>query len=143
MKIWGIPKTQTNTYVPCYQQNGSLNTSPMGKTSLSGDKFVSSVNFGTYTIKDIDPSGLLNPEDAAFFIKWKSKSELEVKLAEQTKKLTGSLSEDAKQKCLNFIDRIHTKLGKKKVVSDTYNREYLDSSSDNGDAEGGSWAQVI
>lgn len=47
MKIWGLPKTQINTYLPSYQQNSSLNSNPIGKNNLAQDMFVSRVNFGT------------------------------------------------------------------------------------------------
>lgn len=43
MKIYAVPKTQTNTYTPNYQRNNSISTRSMGKTNFSGDKLVSPI----------------------------------------------------------------------------------------------------
>lgn len=45
MKIYAIPKTQTNTYVPDYQQNSSINTNYISTKNMSANNYASKINF--------------------------------------------------------------------------------------------------
>lgn len=45
MKIYAIPKTQTNTYVPNCQQNDSLNTGYILKKDIPTNNCASRINF--------------------------------------------------------------------------------------------------
>lgn len=53
MKVFGIQKTQTNTYSQ-FSQNNSANQNPVTKTNMAGDKFIS--NKVAFSAKP--PSGL-------------------------------------------------------------------------------------
>lgn len=45
MKIYAIPKNQTNTYVPNYKQSNVINTSYIPTKSISSNNCASKVNF--------------------------------------------------------------------------------------------------
>lgn len=85
MKVFAI---QTTNNVPQFKQTNSTNQTPIMKTNLSQDKFVSKTNFGMATL-----------------------IELEETLAGLEKKLeTGKLSKQAREALKDQIDRLKIKI---------------------------------
>lgn len=89
MKIYAIPKTQTNTYVANCQQNSSLNTDYISTKNMSTNNCTAKINFGL-NLKDI----------------WKNLTTVEPDLSGLTKEQAEDVLEVLERREQELIDKI-------------------------------------